>query len=193
MGKTYPVLDQRLRDFIARQHMFFVATAPLSAVGRINLSPKGLDSFAILDDSTVAYLDLTGSGIETVAHLRENTRIVIMLCAFDGPPLILRLHGRGHVLESAHPEFASLLSRFPPHDGVRSIIRVALERISDSCGYGVPLYDFKSERTQLPAWVARKGPQGIAAYQREYGACSIDGLPGLPSVAPSPPSALPRA
>ena len=187
MAKTHPVLDQRLRDFIARQHLFFVATAPLSGAGRINLSPKGLDSLAVLDDRTLAYLDLTGSGIETIAHLRENARIVIMLCAFDGPPNIVRLHGRGEVLEPAHPQFASLLSLFPPHDGVRSIIRVALERISDSCGYGVPLYDFRSERPQLPAWVARKGPEGIADYQREYGARSIDGLPGLASPLPPAP------
>ncbi|MBM4405601.1 MAG: pyridoxamine 5'-phosphate oxidase family protein [Chloroflexi bacterium] len=179
MGKLHPVLDERLAAFIRRQKLFFVATAPLSGQGHINLSPKGLDTFAILDDTTVAYLDLPGSGAETIAHLKENGRIVIMLCAFDGPPNIVRLHGRGEVVEPSSPDFQSLLARFPRLDGVRSIIRVRLHRISDSCGYGVPLFTYAGERKQLVQWVERKGPEGIRDYQRKNNVQSIDGLAGL--------------
>ncbi len=179
MAKTYPRIDETLAGFIRRQRVFFVATAPLSAEGHINLSPKGLDSFAILDDRTVAYLDLTGSGIETVAHLRENGRIVIMLCAFEGPPKIVRLHGRGEVLQPGHPGFEPLRALFPSHPGVRSVVRVALERISDSCGYGVPSYEFKEHRKQMGLWCERKGEDGLAAYRAENNRRSIDGLPAL--------------
>jgi len=183
MGTVHETgIDDHLAAFIERQHMFFVATAPLDGDGHINLSPKGLDTFAIIDAHTVAYLDLTGSGIETVAHLRENSRIVIMLCAFDGPPKIVRLQGRGEPIEPGHPDFPALRAVFPPHDGVRSVIRISLDRVSDSCGYGVPLYQYAGERTQLPAWVQRKGPEGIAAYQAEHNARSIDGLPGVRQV-----------
>ena len=179
MGKTYAALDDRLIEFITRQHVFFVGTAPLGQDGLLNISPKGLGGLAILDPHTVAYLDLTGSGIETVSHLRENGRIVLMFCAFEGPPKILRLHGRGEVIEPADAEFPALAGRFPAHPGARSIIRVAIERIGDSCGYGVPLMRYEQDRDQLTQWAERKGPEGLAAYRREKNVASLEGLPGL--------------
>lgn len=179
MGKVYAGIDERNADFINKQHIFFVATAPRRDDGHINLSPKGLDCFRIIDPLTVAYLDLTGSGIETVAHLRENGRIVLMFCAFEGAPRILRLHGRGEVAEAGTPAFEALRDRFPAHSSARAIIRVALDRISDSCGFGIPLFEYAGERTQLPAWAAHQGPEGILQYQQEVNLHSIDGLPGL--------------
>ena len=179
MSRKYPIINDKMAAFIRAQQMFFVATAPLSADGHINLSPKGLDSFRILDGKTVAYLDLTGSGIETVAHLKENGRIVVMFCAFSGAPNIVRLHGTGEVLEPDHDEFEELLAQFPGFSGVRSIIRIHCTRVSDSCGFGVPLYDFVGHRTKLLDWTKRKGPKGMARYRRENNAESVDGLPGI--------------
>jgi hypothetical protein len=180
MGKVYDELGEALEAFIRRQHVFFVATAPLAADGHVNCSPKGLDTFAMLDPHTVAYLDLTGSGVETIAHLRENGRIVLMFSALDGPPKIVRLHGRGRVVAPHDADFAALRARFPAHhEGVRSVIVVDVERVSDSCGYGVPEYAYVGERTQLPAWTQRKGPEGVARYRAEKNAESIDGLPGV--------------
>ena len=179
MGKTYEQIDERLTRFIEKQHVFFVATAPVSSDGRINLSPKGLDSFRILDGRTVAWVDLVGSGIETVAHLKDNGRIVILFCAFEGAPNLLRLHGRGEVLEPDHAEFASLSAQFPQYTGLRSIIRVACERIADSCGFGVPLYEYQGERSQLIDWAEKQGTERLVAYQQEKNARSIDGLAGL--------------
>ncbi|TDJ10652.1 MAG: pyridoxamine 5'-phosphate oxidase family protein [Deltaproteobacteria bacterium] len=179
MGKTFPDIDERNAQFIRDQHVFFVATAPRAADGLLNLSPKGLDSFSILDPHTVAYLDLVGSGIETVAHLRENARIVILFCAFEGPPRLLRLHGRGDVVEPGDAEWDELAAHFPNYPGARSIIRVRLERISDSCGYGVPLYQHEGPRSQLIEWADRKGIDGIEAYKVDHNLESIDGLAGL--------------
>jgi hypothetical protein len=179
MGKLYDGIDDTLARFIASQHMFFVATAPLDATGHVNLSPKGLQSFRVIDPKTVAYLDLTGSGIETVSHLRENARIVIMFCAFQGAPKILRLHGRGEAVEAGDPRFNYLLTLFPDLPGVRSVILVSLERITDSCGYGVPLYRYEGERTQLLDWAQRKGSVGLAEYRATNNRTSIDGIPGL--------------
>ena len=179
MGKVYDAIDGKLEEFIRRQHVFFVATAPLAGDGLVNLSPKGLDSFHILGPRTVAYLDLTGSGIETVAHLKENGRIVILFCAFDGPPKIIRLHGRGEVIEPGAPEFDELAGLFPTYPGTRSVIRVDCRRISDSCGFGVPRLAFEEHRSQLPAYAERKGPEGIEAYKAAKNARSLDGLPGL--------------
>ena len=159
--------------------MFFVATAPLDAAGHINLSPKGLDSFRVIDPRTVAYLDLTGSGIETVAHLRENGRIVLLFCAFEGPPKIIRLHGRGEVVEPGDPRFGSLAARFSSFPSTRSVIVIALERISDSCGYGVPLYGYEGQRSQLIDWAERKGADGVVRYREDNNRRSIDGLQGL--------------
>src|SRR5262249_48005193 len=152
MGKTFDAIDDGLSAFLRAQHMFFVATAPLAADGLVNLSPKGLDTFRILDPQTVAYLDLTGSGVETIAHLRENGRIVFCFCAFEGPPRIVRLHGRGEAIEPADPEFARLAPLFPRLDGTRAVIRARLTRIADSCGYAVPRYTFVGHRDQLLEW-----------------------------------------
>ena len=179
MARVLDGISAPLREFLEAQPVFFVATAPSSDDGHVNCSPKGLDTFRVLDDHTVAYLDLTGSGIETVAHLRENGRIVFCFCAFEGPPRIVRLHGRGEVLEPAEPDFARLRPLFPPHDGVRAIIRVELVRIADSCGYAVPFMRYEGDRRQLAAWAAKKGPDGIAGYQATRNRRSLDGLPGL--------------
>lgn len=182
MGKVYVEIDERNAAFIRAQHVFFVATAPTSLDDHVNLSPKGLDTFRILDSLTVAYLDLTGSGIETVAHLQENGRIVLMFCAFDGPPRVLRLHGRGEALEAGTAAFEALRPLWPHYEGVRSIIRVGLHRISDSCGFAVPRYSFTGDRSQLLDWNAHKGSEGLRTYREEVNRRSIDGLPGLPSV-----------
>ncbi|MEA2645792.1 MAG: hypothetical protein QOE92_875 [Chloroflexota bacterium] len=183
MAKKYDRIDDGLRQFIEAQPLFFVATAPLDPEGHVNLSPKGLNHVVALDDSSVAYLDLTGSGVETIAHLKENGRIVIMLCAFDGPPRIVRLHGRGEAVMPGHPDFADLAARFPPSEATRSVIRVRVQRIADSCGFGVPLMEYQGERRQMDAWVERKGGRpGVEAYQREKNAASIDALPGLAEV-----------
>jgi hypothetical protein len=184
MSKVYPSLDGRMREFIEAQHMFFVGTAPVGAAEHVNISPKGMPTFRILGPSEVAYLDFVGSGAETIAHLRENGRIVLMFCAFDGPPKIVRLHGRGQVLEPGEPGFELLLAAFEPAPGVRSIIRVNVTRISDSCGYSVPRYRYEGERSQLLAWAQHKGPEGLAEYQKEKNAASIDGMPALRWVQP---------
>ena len=179
MGKVRTTLDDVATRFIQAQQMFFVATAPLDANGHVNLSPKGLDSFRILGPSTVAYLDLTGSGVETVAHIKENGRVVLMFCAFQGPPNIFRLHGRGRVVEPHDPEFGALAANFPAYDSTRSVIVVELTRISDSCGYAVPLMKYEGERTQLFAWARKKGADGLETYRREKNRRSVDGLQGL--------------
>lgn len=184
MGKEYEVLTPELAAWIERQRMFMVATAPLAADGLVNCSPKGMDTFRVLGPREVAYLDLTGSGIETVAHLRENGRIVLTFCAFEGPPKIVRLHGRGEVLTAADPGFEELRPRFADFAGARAIIRVRLTRIGDACGFAVPRFEYRGERDTLEKWTAGKGAEGLARYQREKNAASLDGLPGLPEPAP---------
>ena len=179
MGKLFDRIDQSLKEFLQAQKMFFVATAPLDATGHVNLSPKGLDTLRVLDPQTIAYLDYVGSGAETIAHLRENQRIVLMLCAFQGPPRIVRFHGRGSVFEPHEPEFNQLRGLFPAEPTGRAIVHIAIDRIADSCGYGVPLYAFEGQRSQIPDWVARKGPQGLHEYQARKNRTSIDGLPAL--------------
>jgi hypothetical protein len=179
MAETFDRIDDAMRRWLEGQHVFFVATAPTGAGGHINCSPKGTDSLRVIDDRTLAYVDFVGSGAETIAHLKENGRIVLMLCAFAGPPRIVRFHGRGDVVAPDHPDFADLVARFPPRPGVRAIIRVFAERISDSCGYGVPLMDFRTEREAMTKWAEKKGPEGLVAYQREKNARSLDGLPGV--------------
>lgn len=159
--------------------MFFVASAPLVESGHVNVSPKGLDSFRILGPTTVAYLDLTGSGVETIAHLKENGRVVLMFCAFQGAPNILRLHGHGRVVEPRDPEFEELAARFPSYESTRSIILVELTRVSDSCGYSVPLMKYEGERSQSFDWARKKGPEGLERYRQEKNRRSLDGLPGL--------------
>jgi len=171
MGHIGSVVDEKVRQFIAEQRVFFVASAPLDPQGHVNLSPKGLDTFRILN--------LTGSGVETIAHVRENGRIVIMFCAFEGPPKIVRLHGRGRVVEAHEPEFESLKAHFgKTYDGERSIIVVELSRVSDSCGFAVPRLRYEEDRNQLDAWARKKGPDGLEKYRSEKNRTSLDGLPG---------------
>lgn len=179
MGKIFEGITPDLKTWIEKQKMFFVATAPLSAEGHINCSPKGLDSFRILDEGTIAYQDLTGSGIETIAHIQENKRIAIMFCAFSGPPKIVRLHGSGEAILPGHSDFEKMNSLFPKRRGVRSYIRVKLNRISDSCGYSVPLYDFVKDRDVLDKWVAAKSDEQLKEYRATKNAHSIDGVKGL--------------
>ena len=179
MGEIYEGIDAALERFIKAQQMFFVATAPLAADGHVNLSPKGLDTLRVLDPRTLAYLDYVGSGAETIAHLRENGRIVMMFCAFQGPPRIVRFHGRGEVLEPQDADFERLRPLFPAEPPGRTIVRVAVDRIAESCGYGVPRFGFEGQRTQLPAWSAHKGEQGLLEYQEKKNRVSIDGLPAL--------------
>jgi predicted pyridoxine 5'-phosphate oxidase superfamily flavin-nucleotide-binding protein len=179
MGKGHDEIDDDLRTFIEAQRMFFVATAPLDAGGHVNLSPKGLDTLRVLDARRVAYLDHVGSGAETIAHLRENGRIVLMWCALEGPPKIVRLHGRGEVLAPQQAEYQRLRRRFPPEPAGRALIVVSVQRIATSCGFGVPLYRFERDRSQLSDWAERKGADGLRDYQRSKNGKSIDGLPAV--------------
>ncbi|MDV3221068.1 pyridoxamine 5'-phosphate oxidase family protein [Intrasporangium sp.] len=177
--KLHESISGRLRTFIEAQHVFFVATAPLSGDGHVNLSPKGLDTLRVIDEHTVAYLDLTGSGAETAAHLRENGRITLMFCAFEGPPNIVRLHGRGRYVTPGDDEFEGWARRFPTHPGARGVVVVDVGRVSDSCGYAVPLMAYESDRDVLDSWTHNRGPDGLARYRAEKNATSIDGLPAL--------------
>lgn len=182
MGRTYDLIDARMADWLLSQPVFFVATAPLAAEGHVNCSPKrNRNEFVVLGDQRVAYLDQTGSGVETIAHLTENERIVLMFCSFDGPPRIVRLHGRGRVRRPGSAEFEELADRFPGgrDTGVRAIIVVNTERISDSCGYGVPLMPLDQHRPTMDEWAERKGPEGIVQYWADKNTASLDGLPGL--------------
>jgi hypothetical protein len=178
MGKIYDSITPDLSDWLMQQKVFFVATAPLAQDGHVNCSPKGGDTFRVLSDHEVAYLDLTGSGIETAAHLQENGRILFMFCAFDGPPKIVRLHGTGQVIYPQDARFAAPLRAFTPHEGIRAIIRVSVSRISDSCGHGVPLMKFQARRDLIEKWCAVKGLDGLAEYRAEKNRLSIDGLDG---------------
>ena len=177
--KVHDAIDGRLREFIEEQHMFFVATAPRD--GRVNLSPKGMTgTFAVLGTHRVAYLDYHGSGAETIAHLRDNGRIALMFCAFGGPPNIVRLHGTGRAVAVTDPGFAELLPVFdavPDAHGARSIIDVRVHRISDSCGYAVPLMSYQGDRDLLTRSHARRDEAALAEYRRVKNAASIDGLP----------------
>lgn len=180
VGRVYEDISPELRQFLERQPMFFVATAPLAADGHVNVSPKGLDgTFAVLGPHRVAYLDLTGSGIETVAHVRENARITLMFCAFDGPARIVRLSGRGAVTTCDDSEFEALAAPFTRLPGERAVITVDVDRIADSCGYGVPRMELLEQRERLLTALAAKGDAGLEAYRAERNATSIDGLPGL--------------
>ena len=178
MGKVYDAIDDKLAAWIDRQRLFFVGTAPSGADGHVNVSPKGpMDSLRILDPHTIAYLDVIGSGAETIAHLRDNGRIVVMICAFEGPPRIVRLHGRGEVLEPGAIEFEAT----PPPGTERAVIRIAVERIADSCGYGVPLMRYEGHRPQYRKWAESKlrkgGEHALEDYMAQHNARSIDGLP----------------
>ena len=198
MGRLYETLDEGLSAWIERQPLVFVATAPLAAEGHVNLSPKGArGTFKILGPTTVAYLDFVGSGAETLAHLDENGRVVCMFCAFDGPPKIVRLHGTGRAVGPADPRFAELVERFQPdaqtRDLTRSVVVVEVERISDSCGFGVPLMTYVGDRDQAYRWAeqqaAKNGARWKAAYIGAKNAASIDGLPGVDAAVYEPEQA----
>ena len=197
MGKLHAASDSRIREWIERQHMFFVGTAPLSGSGSVNVSPKGHDTLRVLDEHTLAYLDYGGSGVETIAHLRENGRIVIMMCAFENPPMIYRFHGIGEVVTPLDEGFQLLARHFDRSElGIRAIIRVRVTRVSDSCGFGVPLYEYQQQRDTSPKFIRTTGVREIRAYLKTANLRSIDGLPGesaeaadsyqgpVPSIAP---------
>ncbi len=179
MGRAHDAIPKAVERLIEAQHLFFVATAPTGPDGHVNLSPKGLDTFAVLGPNEVAYLDLTGSGAETIAHLRENGRITLMFCTFEGPPNIIRLYGRGEAIPVDDARAPALLARFPEHPGARSVIRVDVDRVSTSCGYAVPLMTYEDDRSRLTEWAEGKGADGLREYQVEKNAVSIDGLPAL--------------
>lgn len=179
MGKEFDAIDERITNWIERQNLFFVSTAPLAESGLVNCSPKGQDTLRILDSKTLAYLDLGGSGVETIAHLKENGRIVIMMCAFEGPPKIFRFYGKGEVLEPDHPEFTTVYANFPAHRMPRAIIRVKLSRIADSCGFSVPLMKKTADRTAMDKWLDNKSDEDLVAYRKKNNATSLDGLPGV--------------
>jgi hypothetical protein len=179
MSKALENITAELAEWMARQTIFFVATAPLSGSGHVNVSPKGGDAFRVLGPMEVAYQDYTGSGAETVAHLRENGRIVIMFCAFEGPPRIARLHGKGTPILPGDERFGELASRFPANAGTRALIHVSVTRVSTSCGYAVPFFDFRQRRDQLDRWAEVKGPSELEAYRLNKNSRSIDGLPAL--------------
>ena len=178
MGKVYDCLTLEIRNWLELQKVFFVATSPLAREGHVNCSPKGSDTFRVVGEREVAYLDLTGSGIETTAHLQENGRIVIMFCTFAGPPKIIRLQGRGEVVYPSDRDFERLQTGFADHAGVRGIVRVFLTRISDSCGHGVPVMDFVEHRHLIEKWATAKGPEGMGEYRKVNNSVSIDGIPG---------------
>lgn len=179
MGKVFDGIDETLAAWIAKQPMWFVATAPLAAEGRVNLSPRGHDSFSVLDSRRVAWVDYTGSGVETIAHLRENGRICIMFCSFDNRPRIVRLHGHGRVHLPGEPAYDEVVARHPEHPSTRAVVVVDVERVSDSCGYGVPVMEVVGERDLLRLGAEKRGPDGLAEYRAKHNATSIDGLAGL--------------
>lgn len=182
MAKWYDEIFPDLQTFIRNQHLFFVASAPLSAEGHVNVSPKGMDCFHIFDSHRVGYMDLTGSGNETSAHLLENGRITFMWCAFDGPPRILRLYGQGRAIRPNSPNWDALAENFKLLPGARQIIVADIDKVQTSCGYAVPLYDYQGDRDTLVKWAEVKGEDGLHDYWQEKNTCSIDGMPT--SIAP---------
>jgi predicted pyridoxine 5'-phosphate oxidase superfamily flavin-nucleotide-binding protein len=179
MGKIYEELSEEHQQWIAEQPMFFVATASTASESHVNVSPKGYDTFRIFDPRSVGYLDLTGSGVETIAHIRENGRITIMFCGFTGRPRILRLYGTARVVRAGDEEFAERLAGFEELSGTRSLILVDLEMVRSSCGFSVPEMTLVGERSTLKDWSEKKGPEGIEAYWQKMNATSLDGLAGL--------------
>lgn len=176
MGELHPRLTPELADFLGRQRVFFVATAPLSKDQHVNISPKGLDTLRILSLEELAYLDLTGSGNETSAHVHENARMTVMACAFNGPPNVLRIYGKGEVHLPGSPRWDELRPLFPDLPGARQIISLRIERVQTSCGYAVPLLEYKEDRSMLTKWASVKGPIALDAYRVEKNTESIDGL-----------------
>jgi pyridoxamine 5'-phosphate oxidase-like protein len=177
MAKFQHSIQDQHKAFIEQQKMFFVSTAPLSAGGHINLSPKGMDSFRVLSPTRVAYMDIVGSGNETSAHTLENGRITIMFCAFDGPPNILRLYGKGYTILPSSPEWNELSRHFRLHLATRQIIVADIHRLQTSCGYSVPLYDYAGERDHADKWAENKGADGLERYKKDKNRVSMDGLP----------------
>lgn len=175
MGKQFPEITDRFSTFIAAQSMYFVATA--ASDGRVNLSPKGLDSLRVLGPNRVAWLNLTGSGNETSAHLLDNPRMTLMFCSFDREPLILRLYGTAREVQPNDPDWDELYSEFPPHISARQIYDMTVDLVQTSCGFGVPLMSVESERVLLDTWAEKKGPEGVADYWQEKNLSSIDGMP----------------
>jgi len=184
MGKVAECITGELQAFIEAQPLFYVATAPLSPAGHVNLSPKGLDCFRVLSPGRVAYLDLTGSGNETAAHLQENARITFMFCAFGGPPRILRLYGTGGVVLPGQPRWAELAALFPEYPGVRQIVVAEVERVQTSCGFAVPLMEYVGQRDTLLRWAEARGDD-LPRYRQEKNSHSIDGLPAPHAGAPA--------
>ena len=175
MAKFYDELNNELRNFISEQKIFFTATAPNN--GRVNLSPKGMDTFRCFDNKTVGYLDLTGSGNETAAHISENGRMTIMFCSFSEKPLILRLYGKGEIIHLNSEKWKNYFPNFSSFVGERQIIVLNIESLQTSCGFGVPVYELKEEREKLLEWAEKKGESGIKNYWKEKNQFSIDGLP----------------
>lgn len=178
MGSVLPAIDDTLTAWIGEQQMFFVATAPRADDGHVNCSPRGADAFRVLDPHTVMWGDRTGSGIETISHLHENGRIVVMFCAFNGAPRIVRLHGHGSVIYPESADFPALRQRLGEVPGLRAIIRIAVTRISSSCGMGVPTYLFAGRREALDTWATAKDEGALAEYRGRKNTRSVDGLPG---------------
>lgn len=179
MGKVYDSIDDGLATWIGAQKLFFVASAPSGSEGHVNCSPRGGDTLRVLGPREIAWLDGAGSGVETLAHLRDNGRICVMLCAFEGSPRIVRLHGHGEIIDGTHARFADLLPRFARWPSARAIVRVAVTRVSDSCGYGVPFYDYRGERSESQNYVAKASDRTLKDYLQDHNRASIDGLPGL--------------
>ncbi|WP_373526086.1 pyridoxamine 5'-phosphate oxidase family protein [Nostoc sp.] len=176
MAKIFDCITEELQDFIAAQQLFFVGSAPLSPTGHVNLSPKGFDCLRILSPNQVAYLDLTGSGNETSAHLQENGRITFMFCAFAEPPCILRLFGQGNTILPSSPDWNSLYSLFSPIPGTRQIIVADIQKVQTSCGFGVPLYEYQGQRQILVNWASKRGEEGVREFQQQKNLVSLDGL-----------------
>ncbi len=178
MAQQFPALEQKHRDFIARQRVFFTASA--ASNGHVNLSPRSTDLFRVLGPNQAVYLDRTGSGNETAAHLLADGRLTIMMCAFDGPPLILRLYGRGHVIRRGSADYEALLAAWFDNQeplGARQMVVLDFDLVQTSCGYGVPFHDYVGERPTMDKWAEAKGPEGIDAYQRQKNQTSLDGFP----------------
>jgi hypothetical protein len=176
MGKFHAFITDQHKRFIQAQHLFFVGTATLHAEGHVNLSPKGLDSFRVLSPTLVAYMDIVGSGNETSAHLLENRRITFMFCAFDGPPNILRLYGKGYTVLPSEAQWDSFASHFEIFPATRQIIVADILKVQTSCGFGVPYYEYKGEREHAHQWAEQKGAAGLEAYKKEKNSLSMDGL-----------------
>ena len=183
MGKVHDGIDDALAAWIGAQPLWFVATAPLAGDGHVNVSPRGHDSLSVLGPHRVAWIDYTGSGVETIAHLRENGRICLMFCSFDKRPRIVRLHGTGVVALPGEAAYDEVVGRHPQHPSTRAVVVVDVHRVSDSCGYGVPVMDLVGERDLLRLSAEKRGPDGLAAYRAEKNAVSLDGLPGMPEPA----------